>query len=282
MDGKAIKAPHTVRSTPAGACIYCGATEGRLTDEHVVPKGLGGTLVLPQASCDDCARLTSQFEMRVLRGFLDRGRQAMGVKGRKSHKRPATDTLTQTFIHADESTIDHEVPWNDGVKVMHLPVFVLPAFLDSRRAIDPAASQLHIMALDTLHFGLRQGELVREYQARGIRFEDRVDLWAFVKMLAKIAHSYHVAVDGLFPLAQSPLVPIILGERSDAQNWIGTTFTDTLPSGGQALHLLHHAALESNNASQAWAARIKLFAHVSTPTYAVATRISTPQDATHA
>jgi len=26
MDGKAIKAPHTVRTAPAGACIYCGAT----------------------------------------------------------------------------------------------------------------------------------------------------------------------------------------------------------------------------------------------------------------
>ncbi|MFZ7095482.1 hypothetical protein ACOPJQ_08675 [Luteimonas dalianensis] len=277
MDDKAIKAPHTVRTAPAGACIYCGATEGRLTDEHVVPKGLGGTLVLPQASCDDCARLTSQFEMRVLRGFLDRGRQAMGIKGRKSHKRPAADTLTQTFIQADESTIDHDVPWDDGVKVMHLPVFVLPAFLDPRRAMDPAVSQLEIMALDTLHFGVGQGELVREYQAQGMRFEDRMDLWAFAKMLAKVAHSYHVAIHGVFPLEQSPLVPIILGQRSDALNWIGTTLSDTLPSGGQALHLLHHQALESEEGSRASAVRIKLFAHDSTPTYALATRVEPPE-----
>src|SRR5690606_9986380 len=116
-------------------------------------------------------------------------------------------------------------------------------------------------------------ELVREYQARGMRFEDRMDLWAFVKMLAKIAHSYHVAVHGVFPLEQSPLVPIILGQRSDALNWVGTTLTDTLPSGGQYLHLLHHAALESEDGSHAWAVRIKLFAHDPTPTYALATRI---------
>lgn len=281
MDGKAIKAPHTVRTAPAGACIYCGATGGRLTDEHVVPKGLGGTLVLPQASCDDCARLTSQFEMRVLRGFLDRGRQAMGIKGRKSHKRQAADTITQTFIQADESTFDHDVPWNEGVKLMHLPVFVLPAFLDPRREMDPTVSKLEVMALDTLHFGVGQGELVREYQARGMRFEDQMDLWAFVKMLAKIAHSYHVAVDGLFPLEQSPLVPIILGQRSDALNWIGTMLTDTLPSAGQALHQLHHAPLESEDRSQAWAVRIKLFAPDPTPTYALATRLSLPQDTTH-
>lgn len=279
MDGTTIKAPQTVRTAPAGACIYCGTTKGRLTDEHVVPKGLGGTLVLPQASCDDCARLTSQFEMRVLRGFLDRGRRAMGIKGRKGHKRPAVDTLTQTFIRADESTVDHDVPWDDGVKVMHLPVFVLPAFLDPRRAMDPAVSQLEITAVDTLHFDLRQGEVVREYQAQGIRFEDQMDLWAFVKMLAKIAHSYHVAVHGVFPLEQSPLVPIIRGQSSDALNWVGTTLTDTLPSGGLALHLLHHAALESDDGSQASAVRIKLFAHGPTPTYALATRLERPETA---
>ena len=44
-----------------------------------------------------------------------------------------------------------------------------------------------------------------------MRFGDRMDVWAFGKMLAKIARSYHVAVHGLFPLDQSPLVPIILG-----------------------------------------------------------------------
>lgn len=282
MDGKAIKAPHTVRMAPAGACIYCGTRDGRLTDEHVVPKGLGGTLVLPQASCDDCARLTSQFEMRVLRGFLDRGRRALGIKGRKGHKRTVADTLPQTFIQPDESTREVEAPWDDGVKVMHLPVFVLPAFLDPKRPMDPSVSQLDIMALDTLHFGLGQGELVREYQAQGMRFEDRMDVWAFVRMLAKIAHSYHVAVHGLFPLEQSPLVPIILGRRSDALNWIGNTSADPLPSGGQALHLLHHAVLESDNGSQAWAARIKLFAHGATPTYVLATRLSLPQETTHA
>lgn len=279
MDGTAIKAPHTVRMAPAGACIYCGTTVGRLTDEHVVPKGLGGTLVLPHASCDDCARLTSQFEMRVLRGFLDRGRRALGIKGRKGHKRTMPDTLPQTFIQADESTREVEVPWDDGVKVMHLPVFVLPAFLDPKRPMDPTVSQLDIMAVDTLHFGLGKGELVREYQAQGMRFEDRMDVWAFARMLAKIAHSYHVAVHGLFPLEQSPLVPIILGRRSDALNWIGTTSTDALPSGGQALHLLQHLPLESDDGGTGMAVRIKLFARDPTPTYALATRIEPPEAA---
>ncbi len=275
MEGTAIKAPHTHRLTPVGACIYCGATEGRLTEEHIIPKGLGGTLVLPQASCDACAATTSLFEMRVLRGFLDRGRQAMGIKGRKAHKRAVPDTLTQTFIQPDESTVEREVPWNEGIKVMHLPVFVLPAFLDPRKPMDPHIQKLEIMALDTLHFGMGQGELVREYQAQGVQFEDRLDVWAFVRLLAKIAHGYHVAIHGMFPLQESPLVPIVLGQRSDALNWIGNTLEDPLPSGGSALHLIQHLPLEADDGGRGTAVRIKLFATDPTPTYVLATRLLT-------
>lgn len=95
MESPRFKAPHTLRLQSVGACIYCGATEGRLTEEHIIPTGLGGTLVLPNASCDMCATLTSQFEMRVLRGFLDRGRRAMGIKGRKAHKRALPETVAK-------------------------------------------------------------------------------------------------------------------------------------------------------------------------------------------
>ncbi|WP_217539485.1 HNH endonuclease, partial [Stenotrophomonas sp. GbtcB23] len=64
MKVTAINAVNSLRLAPVGASIYCGATDGRLTEEHIIPKGLGGTLVLPQASCDDCAAITSLFEMR--------------------------------------------------------------------------------------------------------------------------------------------------------------------------------------------------------------------------
>ncbi|WP_217540240.1 hypothetical protein, partial [Stenotrophomonas sp. GbtcB23] len=67
------------------------------------------------------------------------------------------------------------------------------------------------MAIDTLHFGMGEGRLVRDWIAKCMRIEDRMDIWAFVRLLAKIAHGYHVAVYGQFPLNESPLVPIILG-----------------------------------------------------------------------
>ena len=44
--------------TKIGRCIYCGTTEGKLSEEHITPYGLGGLLVLQEASCERCARIT--------------------------------------------------------------------------------------------------------------------------------------------------------------------------------------------------------------------------------
>gem|GEM_PF-1646012 len=58
---------------PVGRCIYCGSPEWsagqvrKLGDEHIIPEGLGGKLLLPEASCKDCEGLTSKFELEWLR-----------------------------------------------------------------------------------------------------------------------------------------------------------------------------------------------------------------------
>jgi HNH endonuclease len=44
-----------VQFTSKGACIYCGTTGVKLTDEHIVPYSLGGSHVLRDASCLQCA-----------------------------------------------------------------------------------------------------------------------------------------------------------------------------------------------------------------------------------
>jgi HNH endonuclease len=52
------------RYPPVGRCIYCGGdgSPGRLSDEHIIPESLGGTLILPTATCKACSDLTSAFE----------------------------------------------------------------------------------------------------------------------------------------------------------------------------------------------------------------------------
>src|ERR1700733_7626443 len=57
---------------PVGSCIYCGRTTlphgvDRFTDEHIIPLGLGGTRILPEASCVKCQRtINREIETPIL------------------------------------------------------------------------------------------------------------------------------------------------------------------------------------------------------------------------
>jgi hypothetical protein len=52
-----------------GRCIYCGrdGRVERLTREHIIPKGLNGSVIFSGASCESCRVLTARFEEEVLR-----------------------------------------------------------------------------------------------------------------------------------------------------------------------------------------------------------------------
>src|ERR1039458_9151362 len=52
----------TRQTKKIGRCIYCGTTEGRLSDEHVTPYGLSGRLVLVDASCDRHEKVNSVWQ----------------------------------------------------------------------------------------------------------------------------------------------------------------------------------------------------------------------------
>lgn len=92
-----------------GQCIYCGATElksgaRRFTDEHIIPLVLGGNLVLPQASCPDCAALINQqIETPVLfqeLGYLRIKRNFPSRSKKSGTARRQYGTLTRRDGHA--------------------------------------------------------------------------------------------------------------------------------------------------------------------------------------
>lgn len=271
-----IVAPYTTRLQSVGACIYCGTDAGPLSAEHIIPLGLNGTLVLPASSCAACATLTSQFEERVLRGFMKRGRLAMGLRTRHK-KRPRPTELPTVFIQPDESLVEKQLPIQESIQVLHLPVFARPGFLDGGNPPGPR-KEIHVAAIDTATFGKDAIDVVREHKAAGVRFEDRLDIWAFVHMLAKIAHAYHVAIEGSFPAEESPLLPLLFGKHSDAGNWIGNVEDVPLVKPeSSALHLICLDHLQGDDGSVCSVVRLKLFSTVSGPTYAMATRLQAPR-----
>lgn len=264
--------PH--RFEPVGRCIYCGANDMPLTDEHIVPFGLGGKLILPQASCDPCAKITSLIERKVLRGFLDHGRQAFGVKGRKKHKRDQPTVLAQTFLGPNGTTFEQDVPIEQAARVMTFPLLPYPRFLFplSRPTKETG---MGVYGIDTIHFGLGEAFATRPPSAEGVKIRDRIDVISFGRLLAKIAHGYYAALNGVADSLQSPLIPIILGKRSDFRNWIGGMEENHLGVKAPIRHILDSTTYEDDDGSEGIAVRVKLFCP-SGPTYILAAKRPSP------
>jgi HNH endonuclease len=53
---------------PANRCIYCEDGRAPFTREHVIPRGLGGGIIFPKASCEECRKITHDIETYCLRG----------------------------------------------------------------------------------------------------------------------------------------------------------------------------------------------------------------------
>lgn len=87
----------------ANLCIYCGSTEN-LTDEHIIPYGLGGRWVLPKASCSECSKITSKFENNCLKKMYGPTRNLLGIPSRKDGilKKVLIETKTKYLIDTIE------------------------------------------------------------------------------------------------------------------------------------------------------------------------------------
>jgi hypothetical protein len=79
---------------PVGRCIYCGTTHGVLTDEHIIPLGLGGKHILPKASCSEtCNPITGRFEGVVQRTIYGDFRMRQKLPTRHKKDRPKLRTI---------------------------------------------------------------------------------------------------------------------------------------------------------------------------------------------
>jgi hypothetical protein len=200
-----------------GKCIYCGSSTPPLSDEHTVPYGLNGDSVLRSASCQECADITSAFETIVLRETLFAARAAMGAKTRRRKQRERQHSM---YIVVDGQEQKIEAPWQDHWKVIPLPVFEPPAFLDGR--VYKAGVEAHSM--DIAWVGESPQEIAKLHNAEDVVFKMRSGLrvaTAFAKLVAKIAYSSAVMEFGLSGIQEAFIVPAILGKRDDLGRWVG-------------------------------------------------------------
>lgn len=101
-------------------CIYCKKITNNFSDEHVIPKALGGSIILKNAVCSNCNNAFSkEFETRVFKGedsafsFLRswtamKGRRDIPVFGKEGHGQPVLLTLKDGYPQIREYIVNKE------------------------------------------------------------------------------------------------------------------------------------------------------------------------------
>ncbi len=180
------------RYAAAERCIYCGALgtdEEPLSAEHVLPKGVRGSLVLPNASCGDCRDATSFCELRILRGILNPIRAYLGVRGTK-HKDTRANAFPVTF---EGHATSEDIPIEEYPVSLSMPVLERPGFFVAR---DPATYEPGPFKFHTWFAPDAEAQALKLARERGV---DSLDVTLelhpreFIKFLAKLAHSFAVA-----------------------------------------------------------------------------------------
>lgn len=259
---------------PIGSCIYCGSTT-ELSDEHIIPLGLGGRFVLPQASCKVCSKRTSNLERTCLRTMYGPLRLLYDLPSRRKHKRP--ETLQLKVKRTESSDWEYvAVAQNQYPFLITFPYFEAPGALSSTPESDaagPVTQRLWIRGASP-HFDFFKllHSLTQELGVHSLMPESQAEVSAFCSLLAKIAISYAKAETGV-STEGSKLARISLGEEmTNCMHYIGSAAEDeaTSPS-------LHELSLGRHAQSNSLLVRIRLLAMLGTPTYFVAIPAQTGQ-----
>ncbi len=237
-----------------GRCIYCGSSSN-LTNEHIVPKGLQGPWILLKASCQECNKITTRFERRVLREQLLAPRVGLGLHTYHKKERP-NSVLFQIERDGRSETISLQ-----GKKCP--PIFMMLT-LKKPRYIESYEYEKGVQVTGlTLHGP--DSKLIRKALGSN-RFEIRADIAGdcFERMLAKIGYGMTILTYGPDILGKCYVLPCILGQKDDVGYWVGEGRDYQALPVEKSLHRVN--LIKDGNEIRAL---IRLFANYSTPEYLV-------------
>ena len=175
-----------VKSADVGECIYCHRKppEVTLTDEHVIPFAMGTDVYLANASCDDCAEITSKIERHFARNFFGHLRIHANIQTRRPNQRPSTLSVWVTRAGIE---YEKKLPVQDHPFFVKLPIWAAPASLFGR-SHKGSFPGLYWNQYDWLPanisqtLGLLPGELAK------ITIKHNLDVPTFARVIAKIAY----------------------------------------------------------------------------------------------
>lgn len=241
-----------------GWCIYCGTdryasdSNRYLAEEHIIPYGLNGELIILEASCRSCEQITGRQESIMLKGVLQGCRAFLGLRTRRNKNRPKVLPLF----------CDDPFPRKVMVEVQDYPAILM--FLTmSPAGILGGPQGLHQISLHSLHMDINL--ISRKYGIKKFG-PPRIDTWVLCRMLAKIAHSYAVAELGRDSFSPY-LVEYIISKETIAPlyEYIGGIPEALQPSLDLHEIGIHHDAQRPHLVI----VRVRLFAKYGGPTYLI-------------
>lgn len=202
---------------PPLKCIYCGKTDVKLKDEHIIPLSLDGSWIFPKASCGDCEKITSRFEFLVARDMYLILRLKENFRSRrKKLKKYKNVEVIVAYSDGNQKKVQLDISKFPSI----YPILELPPpgiMMDANLSeTSPEGMQLTIMSSQE-----ELNLLAQEYPGAEIKFQGGAISWsAFFRLLAKIAHGVtvgHFGDIGYIPL----LPPLILGTCPHLSHFIG-------------------------------------------------------------
>ena len=201
-----------------GACIYCGAADTRLSDEHVVPYSLGGAHVIRKASCGRCADITKKFEQKVARDLWGDARIAFDAPSRRKSQRRAR------LVMPDRGTGGPGYAVAAGEYPAGFVFYKMcqAGLLQGLPASVDVSGSWQFVVIDDNE---RRERFLQKYPGRDLAIRFRHVPREFGQLLAKIG--YGQVLTQLDPEDFRPIcVPYILGYETNVSYIVGGTFEE--------------------------------------------------------
>lgn len=239
-----------------GACIYCGATDAPLKDEHIVPYSLGGQHVLRDASCGLCEDITKKFEERVARDLWGQARTSFNAPSRRKKQR-------STHIETNDTELErsHLIPAGEFPGAFVFYKMGPCGLLRSLPPTEDISGSWELVVIDD------EARRNRFFERHGYnpthKFRHVPD--AFGRMLSKIAYCQVLTALDLGDF--NPLVlPYITGEKQNFSYLIGSRDGVPEPNSGYRLSTCYSVGYDDQMLLMA---ELRLYANTHAPTYDV-------------
>ena len=219
-----------VRHAPLGHCLYCLATGVPLTEEHLVPRALGGRATLRDAVCEPCRRITGRLEQVTLDREFAVPKTLLALKRRRARGK-GPGRLPPVVLEGD-GIVAATLTADTFPRTFSLPAFEPAGLL---AGVDRATT---LPRIDVVECTLNLGTPTRRNVAATLPLADPR---AYAYSIAKWAFTLAVAARGPERCDLQPMRDLLLGRRGDVFDFVGTPSTRPVP----AREWLHDASVSA-------------------------------------